>query len=578
MIMRTALLVLVLLLQFGCTYTFEEIKDKDLAYLGDAYTVTVKDLEDHFKGSHQGHETLLAGEGALVEFLDGVIEKKLLLLEARRVGYDEDPEIQEYLDEYAVKKAVDSLYKQEIVDKVDITEEDLQEAYEKEGYLYLVGKIATFTREDMDKAYARITEGEDFRKVASEVSVDEDSAKRGGRLSEINWSSFKPEVAKAVESMEVGEITVPRTIDGKWVILKLMEKVEIEKKTPFDKAKSRLGYILAKWSKERRKDEYFKELSQKWGATIKDEVITAENFLEDSGDQDEEQAQKDEGTEEQEKEKVVVASFRGGDIGLDEFRKSLNKEALQEGPETYTLRLIRNVLEDRLFTELLEKEVKAEKYTETPQIQAQVQGLKKQLVYNKFANEMVLGDVKVTDDEAREYYEENKDEYVEPEAVFISNIVVSTEEKAKEIVERVNSGEDYALIAREESEDKMSAQYGGEYGWLSKGSVSEVIIEKIFALEPGELNYFEYSGKFHVVRVEKKAPERQLAFSEVKDKVKEKLLKKKTEAEVARWIERLKEVYPVVYNKRNIKIAEKYYQNVVLEKSKTTEEKNKHAF
>jgi parvulin-like peptidyl-prolyl isomerase len=78
----------------------------------------------------------------------------------------------------------------------------------------------------------------------------------------------------------------------------------------------------------------------------------------------------------------------------------------------------------------------------------------------------------------------------EAEQVNASHIQTDTEEEAKAALERLDGGEDFALVASEVSTDTFTAESGGELGWFLKeeleGRYGTPAAEAVFLLQPGE--------------------------------------------------------------------------------------------
>ena len=72
--------------------------------------------------------------------------------------------------------------------------------------------------------------------------------------------------------------------------------------------------------------------------------------------------------------------------------------------------------------------------------------------------------------------------------VWARHILVSTEEEAKAVIERLNKGEDFGKIAAELSKDPGSGAKGGDLGWFGKGAMVPPFEAAVYALKVGEIS------------------------------------------------------------------------------------------
>ena len=74
---------------------------------------------------------------------------------------------------------------------------------------------------------------------------------------------------------------------------------------------------------------------------------------------------------------------------------------------------------------------------------------------------------------------------------------------ARKLAQRVKSGEDFAQLAREYSDDPGSARNGGELGWVSEGEMVPEFEKQMLATQAGELSpVFETQYGWHFLRVD----------------------------------------------------------------------------
>lgn len=82
-------------------------------------------------------------------------------------------------------------------------------------------------------------------------------------------------------------------------------------------------------------------------------------------------------------------------------------------------------------------------------------------------------------------------------------------EKIKLIQDRLNSGEDFAALARQFSEDPGSSGNGGEIGFVSRGTLVKEFEETAFALEEGEISdIVQTQFGFHIIQLLERQGER----------------------------------------------------------------------
>lgn len=88
------------------------------------------------------------------------------------------------------------------------------------------------------------------------------------------------------------------------------------------------------------------------------------------------------------------------------------------------------------------------------------------------------------------------------EQIHAYHILVETEEEAKAVLSRLQSGEDFAALAKELSKDTGSAEKGGDLGWFPRGVMVEPFEEAAFALQPGQISEpVKTDFGYHVIKV-----------------------------------------------------------------------------
>lgn len=121
----------------------------------------------------------------------------------------------------------------------------------------------------------------------------------------------------------------------------------------------------------------------------------------------------------------------------------------------------------------------------------------------------------ISDEQIEEYYVLNQDsEFTVQEAISARHVLKSVapdadDEKKKEaraaiekVIERLDAGEDFETVAKEESEDKGSGARGGDLGKFTRGRMVKPFEDAAFALQPGERSgIVESPFGYHVILV-----------------------------------------------------------------------------
>ncbi len=539
----------------GCATSQKNLDDTALASVN-GEPVTVQDLQESFETTHKGHTAFLAGAGAVREFLNKTIDRRLLIQEAQRIGLDRDSGIRQAVDTLAAERARDLLYKDEVTRHQDVPEKAIEQVYGKIIYQYRMRLILTYTREEADQALARVRGGEPFGAVAGEVSVS-GTAGKGGDLGFVTWGQIDPRLEAEVETMQPGEIRGPIETDQGWNVLLLEEKSQREVRPELSKLRGRIKMTLSQRAMSRRSLEYYAELRKRWGVQVFEGTLDQKTlFGADAGGPDASQAKQ-----------IVVAKAGADTISLADLRARLNQEALKKVPWSFALKRIRDVLDEAIFASLLQQEALRRGYGSRPSIATEAHKLENALLLGRLLDTVIYPRVQVTDEEVRTFYDQNSKLFTEPEVARLGIIALESEPDAEAVLQEVRSGADFATLARRRSKDPGTAQVGGELGWVSKGRLDPAIEAVAFSLKVGEAGVAKNDHASFVVKLEDRRPARLQEFALAKKEAGELHLTQRRREEVNRWITRLREASEIVIDDEAISQAIAMYEDQVRKKA-----------
>jgi peptidyl-prolyl cis-trans isomerase C len=194
----------------------------------------------------------LQGKARDAYLLDYLIDGQLVAQKAQADKLDQTPDFPEKVAYYREKLLMESLLSQ--VAKAATTDAAMHKVYDEAAKAQKpeteihARHILVATQAEAEAALKRIKGGEDFAKVAKEVSKD--SGADGGDLGWCTKERMVPEFADAAFKLQVGQISDPVKTQFGWHII----QVEGKRQTtfpPFDQVKEQVSrYVVQKAQSE----------------------------------------------------------------------------------------------------------------------------------------------------------------------------------------------------------------------------------------------------------------------------------------------------------------------------------------
>lgn len=154
--------------------------------------------------------------------------------------------------------------------------------------------------------------------------------------------------------------------------------------------------------------------------------------------------------------------------------------------------------------------------------------------------------VEVTEEAIKTYFEENKEKFDKEEHVEASHILVEDETTAKEVAEKLATGEDFATLAKEYSTDEANADKGGELGFFTYGKMVEEFSEVAFAMDIDSISDpVKTTHGYHLIHVTDKQEAKEATFEDSKEEIEEILFEEGVNNEYVLLLDELKEKYKI---------------------------------
>lgn len=238
---------------------------------------------------------------------------------------------------------------------------------------------------------------------------------------------------------------------------------------------------------------------------------------------------------------TVVASIGGTDVTEGEVKmaqEGLDGQFAKLPEEQRRLAAIAALLDIKAVA----LKAKQAKVDETPDFKARVAFLTERTLHDSYFRSQIVD--KVSDADIKARYEKEIAATPPENEVHARHILVKTEDEAKEVIKLLDGGAKFEDVAKEKSTDGAASQ-GGDLGYFGRGQMVPEFEKAAMDLKPGEYSKTAVKTQFgfHVIKVEDVRAKQPPAFDQVKDQVRDVLLREKYVESVRAWRDELKVEY-----------------------------------
>ena len=195
--------------------------------------------------------------------------------------------------------------------------------------------------------------------------------------------------------------------------------------------------------------------------------------------------------------------------------------------------------------------------------------IEKQLTEEAFLRRKIAPNVNVPTSQVKAYYQKNKSQYKTEVSYRVSHIFVATvtaddgepedprdrekarrmikminreaQTKIRDILNKLNRGEDFHQLSKTESEDEATRDKGGDMGEIKLSETLPSLASVIAALNVGQISDVVKSlYGYHILKVIGKIPEKQLSFQVVQSDILNIILKEELDKQRLKYLTQLK--------------------------------------
>ena len=508
------------------------IKGKKTVATVNGEAITLDEFNQELATIHQGiGRDQKAEKEKISGLLRRLINARLIIQEARRMGLDELKEVKERVDVFSRVTLRDELVERHVKD-IKADENEVERLYRESIKEWKMKSILFEKEEDAKEMEDALKKGKDFDETLKRFLADK-KGKGNEEGSYLKDKELLPEIAEAVSKMKIGSTSSVVKIKTGFVIFKL-EDVRF----PDDlKVKEQVRVGILQQKQKEAFANYEKALRAK-SAKVNDQLLKSLDF-----------ESKEQGFEKLLKDKRVVAEIKGEKpitvSELAEYMKQQLYHGVERAVESKRLDKRKNrSLEEMLEKRILRKEALRLGIDKTEAYKNKVKEYENSLIFGAFIQKAVAPDVKLKEDELKANYDEHIKEYTYPEMMKMVSLVFGKREDAERALVNLRKGADFRWV-KENAEGQVDQNKKGILVFDGRlltakdlpGGVSKVVA----GAKTGDFRLYESpENHYYVLYVQEVIPSKPQPYPEAREKIAKKIYNEKLTKAVEEYAEKLR--------------------------------------
>ena len=516
-----------------CTGCGPQDENPTVAEVGDQ-TITVQDVRDFLARLPEHTKGEEAGKEQLRDHLQTVIDTELLLMEARSQGLEKSSSYLTKMIRIRKAKLV-SEYERRTIDAT-VEDGDVEEYIDREGLARAVrlGDILVADLETAEKAVREIKGGASFADVARKLSMNEETAARGGDTGRFSTRyEMLPGLAEKLFGLAVGSVSDPIRIGNRYVVFKILDETTAQFNP---RQRMKIAEELQRKKHGIAKAELVAELRDQYRLEpVRDGIAAAVEALRPGA--------ADVGHD---PSAIALYQYDGGEItvadliGAAKSRKGNVLETLRDAEQVVSF------AEQYIVPDLMIQEAAVRQGIDREEGVAQwLEEQGKQLLVRVLRSKVLKERVTIAEDDLRQYYEANAGRFLHPEQTEVQEILVRTEIEALQLKGMIEDGAAFGDLAKRHSVRSLAVRddegrfHVHRYESPQFGGFVEAVVEAAIGELTGPVKVQEGYSIFKVLSRERKRE----TFAEAEMRVRSQLRRQRHRNAFNEYMEELRSRY-----------------------------------
>lgn len=483
---------------------------------------------------------------SFTKLLDRMISIKLVKQEALNIGFDRTPEVQSQVKNFALKMMIKQLLAENL-GEIQVAEDEVEELYQQ---MAIEAKLLTYRftdKADAEVLRTAVAAGGDFKVLADEA-VAAGKAEGGEEPEFAHLNDLFPAVAKAVYGMQPGDVSEIFKGEKGHLLFQLQDRRVYEDPEIRLMAANRLVQQQA----TKKQYQYLESIVDKY-TTIDEEAEAALDFekivAEKPGIQGREVF--DRLSKDQRPLAIVSNGRETVELSVADLAEDVKKSMYHGVDREIDGASLNSDKEIKLWNALVSiagrLEAQAQGIDERESFKEQVAKFEERTLFDTFMAKAVVPGIKVPEQDAKDYYAANQEEYTSPLMLKLTGLAFTNRTAAEEAYRKLKAGSDFKWVSANSSDlaepdHRDLLNFSGNL--LSLSALPEGLRKQVETAMPGSVYLYEDPGKLvYALQVGEVFPPQTRPYQEVRQEIGKIVYAQKINQALAHWVEQLKEAY-----------------------------------
>ena len=474
----------------ACSPGVEVVLEPGVVARIDSTSISAAEMRDFVVQMPQSLRLQGQGDPARKRYLRSMLAKYLLVLEAKERGLDTAQVVQTKVMHYWRQHLVDTYRQLALAPNVQVSEEEVGAYFAHSGLDRKRQMAGILVEEDSTakQIYEQLETGEDFAQLAAEYTIDERSASQGGILGFIDLEQARrlqiPD--EVFRSLPSGQLSPILPMGTRYQIVRFLQ----DQPVPLAEKRQQIRDILYERKRLEQERAEIATLARKLDVQLVPEGL--EILLDKAALHtrvrlahltDEEVGQ-------------PLFTYKGGQIALGDYLNALWKDmrALSGWGVRDSAEVIDTARELVLMPALLAEAAQRAGLEEMADGQQRLAEIRTEFMIKQLRQEEVIDQSEASQEEARDFYDDNEELFREPAQYIVVEVLVETEVEATGLLHAITQGATLGMLAQKHT---IRPDMKKEDGSLHLGEYERLTLPRLFkAVKAADLN--KITGPEHV--------------------------------------------------------------------------------